>query len=176
MNEFKQTNQTFEEVGTENTGLQTYTGKSDDGRDYIMELSSRQISYSSWQPKTEAEQDALFVATADPDKRIKECVNMEIELQHIFIEVVQINNGDGTRTPAPRTVLIDTKGISYQGCSMGIFSSVKRLIDTYGTLNPKTGLKEWTRTKKIKIMQKTNGLNTTMTFVPVVAKPVIKKK
>lgn len=169
MSEFVKTNAGFGE--TEETGLQTINGQADDGTNFIINLGERNVSYCTMVPKNEEEQDMLFTAMNNPDKRISDCINMEIEVEHIFVEVVFCTNQDDPtiKQPCPRVVLIDTDGIGYQAVSLGIYSAVKKMLDTYGVKQP-NGIVGLAKPKKFRIIQITKGSKSLLTFNPVISK------
>lgn len=169
MNGFEKTNESFENVGE--TGLQVVHGTTDTGESFILDLSSRQVSYCTMVAKTEEEQDVLFTAMNNPEKRIGDCINMEIEIKDVFIEVVycETQDGSGLKQPCPRIVLIDSHGVGYQAVSLGVYSAVRKMLDTYGVVGS-DGVKRFTKPKKFKVVQITKGDRKLLTLNPVIAK------
>lgn len=105
----------------------------DDGASMILDLTTRRTSYCSLTAQTEEEKAVLFNAMNAPDQRLKEHINEVIRLKDIFVEVVYCTNEEtGVVSPAPRIVLIDDNGVSYQCVSKGIFGAVKKLFAVYG--------------------------------------------
>lgn len=171
MNEFQTTNKGFEEVnGNElmvqenTTALNTYS--MDDDERMIFSLTNKKTQYCSFVPQTEEEKDLLFMATNSPEKRIKDCVNMEITIKHIIAEVVYCESKDdpSVKVPCPRVVVIDDEGVGYQAVSIGIFSSVKNIFSSYGT--PDT----WSAPKTFRVLQETKGEKSILKFAPVIKK------
>lgn len=171
-NEFEKTNMTFEEaqqiyteaqnaLAVQNGTVSTFA--MDDNEDFIADLTTRQQTFCSLIPKTEEEQDILFTAMNCPENRIKDCINMEIEIKDIYAEVVQCTNEKtGKKESAPRIVLIDSQGVGYQAVSIGIFGAVKKLLQAYD--NPAV----WKAPKKFIIKQISKGTDkSVLTFVPV---------
>lgn len=142
----------FDEV-TE-TGLvevkgNTAVGIADDGLNFIVDLTARQVNYCSMTPKTEDEEVVLYNAMNNPDKRIKDCVNLEIEVKDVFVEVVYLESKEqeGVKNPCPRIVLIDKDGVAYQAVSIGMFSALKKIFTSFGTPD------KWSAPKKFKVRQ-----------------------
>jgi electron transfer flavoprotein alpha subunit len=156
-NEFEKTNMTFEEaqqiyteaqnaLAVQNGTVSTFA--MDDNEDFIADLTTRQQTFCSLIPKTEEEQDILFTAMNCPENRIKDCINMEIEIKDIYAEVVQCTNEKtGKKESAPRIVLIDTEGQAYQAVSVGMYSALKKVFTSFGT--PDT----WKAPKKFRVRQ-----------------------
>lgn len=125
-----------------------------DERNTLMDLSTAQVSYSSWKPQTMEEKAVFFNAVNSSSKRLKEMVNTKINLKHVYAETVDfINQETGVVTSGVRIVFIDDKGVSYQAASKGIFSSLKKLFTIYGT--PDT----WDKPVPIKIKEVSKGAN-----------------
>lgn len=125
-----------------------------DERNMLMDLSTANVSYSSWNPQTMEEKAAFFNAINSSSKRLKEMVNTKINLKHVYAETVDfINQESGEVTPGVRIVFIDDKGISYQASSRGIFSSLKKLFAIYG--EPEA----WDKPITIKIKEVSKGAN-----------------
>lgn len=126
----------------------------DDTGKYVLNFASAQQSYSSLVPKTQEEKVAFFNAVNNPTRRLKEMVNTEIELVHIYAETIEfIDQENGEETPGVRMVLIDKNGVSYQAASKGIFSSIAKLIQIFG--EPKT----WKQPVKIRPKEISKGAN-----------------
>lgn len=95
-------------------------------------------AYSSLIPTTAEDRARVFNATANPDARLKDCVNMPIEIEHVFIEAVELEqeNDDTGMNPTrvmPRTIFLTTDGKAYSAVSTGVYSAVRRLFSLYGT-------------------------------------------
>ena len=104
----------------------------DDGASMILDLTTRRTSYCSLTAQTEEDKAVLFNAMNAPDQRLKEHINEVIRLKDIFVEVVYCTNEEtGVVSPAPRIVLIDDGGVSYQCVSKGIFGAVKKLFAVF---------------------------------------------
>lgn len=151
MNEFE----TITPVANE-TGLMTMQ---EDER-FIMDLTAeRKVQFCSMVPKNEDEEITLFNAMNNPEKRIGDCINLTIEVKHVFCEVVTcINRETGELNICPRIVLIDKDGVGYQAVSMGIYSALKKIISIKG--NPAS----WKKPVKLQVVQVTKGDRKLLTF------------
>lgn len=127
---------------------------------FIMDLTAeRKVQYCSMVPKNEDEEIILFNAMNNPEKRIGDCINMTIEVKHVFCEVVTcINRETGEGNLCPRIVLIDKDGTGYQAVSLGIFSALKKIFSIKG--DPKT----WKKPVKLMVSQVTKGDRKLLTF------------
>lgn len=141
---------------TNETGLMTMQ---EDER-FIMDLTAeRKVQFCSMVPKNEDEEIILFNAMNNPEKRIGDCINLTIEVKHVFCEVVTcINRETGESNICPRIVLIDKDGVGYQAVSMGIYSALKKIISIKG--NPAN----WKKPVKLQITQITKGDRKLLTF------------
>ena len=151
MNEFE----TITPVANE-TGLMTVQ---EDER-FIMDLTAeRKVQFCSMVPKNEDEEIILFNAMNNPEKRIGDCINLTIEVKHVFCEVVTcINRETGESNICPRIVLIDKDGVGYQAVSMGSYSALKKIISIKG--NPAN----WKKPVKLQVTQITKGDRKLLTF------------
>ena len=64
--------------------------------------------------------------------KIDDFINKQIALKDLFVEIIEIADEDGTVEQAPRIVLIDDKGESYQCVSNGVWGSLKKMFAVYG--------------------------------------------
>lgn len=109
-------------------------------------------------PKSKAK---IYNAINNPDKKLSDVIGETIELKDIvahMIELVDEETGEYLQTL--RTVLIDSKGVSYEAVSGGVANAVSRLIQIYGQPNT------WTEPVKVKARQKAtrNGNNKVTTL------------
>lgn len=125
----------------------------DEDEKFIMDLTSeRKVQFCSMTPKNEDEEIVLYNAMNAPEKGVGDCINMTIEVKHIYCEAVTcVNRESGKESVCPRIVLIDKDGVGYQAVSMGIYSAVKKLMTIKG--NPAT----WKKPVKLKVTQVTKG-------------------
>lgn len=124
-----------------------------DDEKFIMDLTAeRKVMYCSMQPKNEDEEIILYNAMNNPEKRLKECINMTLNIKDVFCEVVQCEHKEtGEMQACPRIVLIDDKGVGYQCVSLGIFSALKKIFAVKG--QPCT----WKKPVKLEVKQILKG-------------------
>ena len=132
----------------------------DEDERFIMDLTAeRKTQFCSMIPKNEDEEIVLFNAMNNPEKRIGDCINMTINVKHVFCEVVTcVNRETGETNMCPRIVLIDTDGVGYQAVSLGVFSALKKIIAIKG--NPTA----WKKPVKLQVVQITKGDRKLLTF------------
>jgi hypothetical protein len=79
-------------------------------------------------------------------------INLPIEVKDVFVEVVFCaKQGSDVKEPAPRIVLVDSKGKGHQAVSLGIYGGVKKLFEAYGTPD------KWSKRKKLIVKSVTKG-------------------
>ena len=132
----------------------------DEDERFIMDLTAeRKTQFCSMIPKNEDEEIVLFNAMNNPEKRIGDCINMTINVKHVFCEVVTCENREtGETNMCPRIVLIDTDGVGYQAVSLGVFSALKKIFAIKGS--PTT----WKKPVKLQVVQITKGDRKLLTF------------
>ena len=132
----------------------------DEDERFIMDLTAeRKTQFCSMIPKNEDEEIVLFNAMNNPEKRIGDCINMTINVKHVFCEVVTcVNRETGETNMCPRIVLIDTDGVGYQAVSLGVFSALKKIFAIKGS--PTT----WKKPVKLQVVQITRGDRKLLTF------------
>lgn len=97
------------------------------------QLMSRTAMVCTMKPTTDTERAALFNAMNNPEKRLRECVNMTLMIKDIFCEEVElVDKRTGELKRCPRIVLIDENLVGYQCVSLGVFSALKKIIRLYG--------------------------------------------
>lgn len=141
-----------------NEGLQVFGGNIVE--ENIME-SKKLGHYYSFQPETMKDKVTLFNALNNPNKRIEDCINMEIKVKHILVEQVEIiEERTGEMIVAPRIVLLDDKNESYTCVSLGMFSALKRTFQIFGEPS------EWKKAITFRVVQKAtrNGNNKVLTL------------
>ena len=118
----------------ENTGLATV-----DVKDAMSATGSS--AYSSLKSGTLKEKAALYNAMSNPTHKVGDFINKTIRVKDVYVEVIDVTNDEtGETEQAPRIVLIDTEGVTYQAVSRGIFNSLSRLIRTFGEPTWEDGL------------------------------------
>ena len=131
----------------------------EEGTNFIVNLKSASTSYCSLNVNTQKEKEHLFNIISSPTDRIANIINEIIELKDIYVETVELTNEEtGETTFAPRTILIDKNGKSFECVSIGIFSALKKLFQIFG--EPCI----WEKPIKIKIKQIQKGTKSILTF------------
>lgn len=132
----------------------------DEDERFIMDLTAeRKTQFCSMIPKNEDEEIVLFNAMNNPEKRIGDCINMTINVKHVFCEVVTcVNRETGETDMCPRIVLIDTDGVGYQAVSLGVFSALKKIFAIKGSPT------SWKKPVKLQVVQITKGDRKLLTF------------
>lgn len=131
----------------------------EEGTNFIVNLKSASTSYCSLNANTQKEKEQLFNIISSPTDRIANIINEIIELKDLYVETVELTNEEtGEITFAPRTILIDKNGKSFECVSIGIFSALKKLFQIFG--EPCI----WEKPIKIKIKQIQRGTKSILTF------------
>lgn len=131
----------------------------EEGTNFIVNLKSASSSYCSLNVNTQKEKEHLFNIISSPTDRIANIINEIIELKDIYVETVELTNEEtGEISFAPRTILIDKNGKSFECVSIGIFSALKKLFQIFG--EPCI----WEKPIKIKIKQIQKGAKSILTF------------
>ena len=114
--------------------------------------------YTSMKGDTVEEKSKLFNAMNNPDKRISDMIGKIINVKDVFVEEVRFADEEtGEITYAPRIVVIDTNGESYQAVSVGVMSAFKKLFQFFGQPT-------WTNGIPLEVKQVKNGKNNILTF------------
>lgn len=114
--------------------------------------------YTSMKGDTVEEKSKLFNAMNNPDKRISDMIGKIINVKDVFVEEVRFADEEtGEITYAPRIVVIDTNGESYQAVSVGVMSAFKKLFQLFGQPT-------WTDGIPLEVKQVKNGKNNILTF------------
>lgn len=159
MNEFENVKGMTPFDNTQAEGNTALAAMDEDER-FIMDLTAeRKTQFCSMIPKNEDEEIVLFNAMNNPEKRIGDCINMTINVKHVFCEVVTcVNRETGETNMCPRIVLIDTDGVGYQAVSLGVFSALKKIFAIKGS--PTT----WKKPVRLQVVQITKGDRKLLTF------------
>ena len=119
----------------------------DDNKNLIMEAADKK-EYCSMVCSTMEEKKMLFNAITNPNARLKDMINMEIDLRHVYAETCNfVSREDGTVQEGVRMVLITDDGSSYQCASKGVFNSITKLFKIVGEPNT------WDGAVKIRVKQ-----------------------
>ena len=91
-------------------------------------------TYCSFAPESREERARLYRAMTNPDHKISDCINQEIALVDVFVELVEMSNDEtGEVSRVPRCVLFAADGQTYAATSSGIYNALRRLFMVYGT-------------------------------------------
>lgn len=121
-------------MAEEITGLATL-----DVRGAMSESSSQ--AFCSMRTGTAKEKAALYNATSNPNHKVGDYINKTIRVKDIYVEAIELEDDEsGDTITAPRIVLVDVDGDSYQAVSKGVFNSLIRLINTFGQPTWEEGL------------------------------------
>lgn len=125
----------------------------------IFEQGNQKPAYCSIVAESFDDKAKIFNAMSSPDERLRNHINEIIKIRDVYCEIVECVNKDTSETSeAPRVVLIDTEGKSYQCVSSGIFNSLKRLFTVFG-------MPTWEKGVPCKVKQVSNGERQILTLV-----------
>lgn len=125
----------------------------------IIRPDGQATGYCSLVATDEDSKRKLFNATATPQETVSDHINEIIDIQHVFVEPVQIvDENTGEVSDAPRIVLISPDGTGYQAVSKGIFNAVRRIISIFGEPG------QWERPLRVKIKQIKKGAYNILTL------------
>lgn len=131
---------------------------SDMGFDLVVDMTSAQTQFCSMKAVSDEEKAKMFNAMNNPDKRLADCINMQIKAKDLYIEVVNCTNEEtGETTACPRIVIIDDKGVAYQAVSLGIYSALKKVIQVFGAPT-------WEKPVVLEVKQVTKGSKKMLTL------------
>lgn len=89
--------------------------------------------YSSLTTNTPLERAKLFNAISNPSHQTSEQIGETILVTDVIVEIIDITDElTGETKQAPRVVLIDKGGETYQSVSVGVYNSIARLIQIMG--------------------------------------------
>lgn len=95
----------------------------------------------SFDLKTPAGRELLQKCEEEPDKPVRELVNMELRLQHVYARIVDYTNPETQEVyPILRICLIDTSGNVHPCASEGIRDALIRLMQGHGLPPWKDGI------------------------------------
>ena len=125
----------------------------------IFEQGNQKPAYCSIVAESFDDKAKIFNAMSSPDERLRNHINEIIKIRDVYCEIVECVNKETRETSeAPRVVLIDTEGKSYQCVSTGIFNSLKRLFTVFG-------MPTWDKGVPCKVKQVSNGERQILTLV-----------
>jgi hypothetical protein len=89
--------------------------------------------YTSLKGETREDKKRLFNAMNSPDANVSDYINKSINLKDVYVEMVEMpDEKTGEIVNAPRIVLFDDKGKSYQAISKGMMMALKAAFIVYG--------------------------------------------
>lgn len=123
-----------------------------DGVSLIADLTNAQAAYCSLTAEDDKARATLYNATNSTQERLGDHINEVITVAHIYVEAVNCTNREtGEIKACPRVVLITDRGIGYQAVSLGVYGSVKKLIQIFG--EPQS----WKSPMRLRVKQLTRG-------------------
>lgn len=132
----------------------------DEETGFIGELTSKVTSYTSLPMVTDEDKENAYNLTSNPNQRVSDNVGKIINLKHVYVESITLTNDQtGEVNTAPRIILIDDKGIGYVSVSKGIFNSVKKIFQLFGTPDM------WSKPIKVEVKQVTIKEKRTLTLI-----------
>lgn len=100
--------------------------------DLQQDITGGSAGFCSMQAEDNQSRVTLFNACSNPEK-ISSMIGKQIKMIHFFVEVITtVSEQSGEQVNVPRVVLIDEKGKGYQGVSLGLYNSVKRIVTMFG--------------------------------------------
>ena len=97
------------------------------------EVMSTGMSYTDMDLSDMTVAKNFYNAVSQPDTALKKCVNIPIAMAHVSIEVCEVRSEQDGDVIAPRIVIMDNDGKSYQAVSVGVYQSLKRIFALFGT-------------------------------------------
>ena len=89
--------------------------------------------YSSLSIQNFADKAKLYNAISNPGHQTSDMIGETILVTDIIVELIDVTDDlTGETKQAPRVVLIDKGGETYQSVSVGIYNSIKRLFQIIG--------------------------------------------
>lgn len=114
--------------------------------------------FCSFSPDTVEAKKSLYKAITNPDHKITDMVGKEIAIRDVVVATCQfVDEETGETTPGNRTILIDTKGISYGCSSTGVYNALRNLIAIFGTPT-------WVDGLPVRVGQISKGVNRIITL------------
>lgn len=105
-----------------------------DGAAMIADLSTAITAYCSIHVDTVEDKIKVYNAMSNAQESLAEHIGEEIPIRHIYVDVIQCENEKtGEKENCPRIVLIGQDGRTFQAVSKGVFGSLKRIFQMFGT-------------------------------------------
>lgn len=106
-----------------------------DLREYdVRELDGANLTaFCSVKAETPQEKALVYNAANNPQHKVADFINKKIMVKDVYAETLElVDDETGELTKAPRIVLIDDNGEAYECVSVGMFSSLKKLVAVFG--------------------------------------------
>ena len=105
--------------------------------------------YCSKKTENEDENKELFNALENCDYLLNDCVGEEIEMKDIYVEERRvIDEETGEIKFKYRTIIFDSRGITYVTTSYGIYNILGKIVQVYGFPT------EWKKPLKVKVLKR----------------------
>lgn len=105
-----------------------------DGEAMIADLSTATTAYCSMVIEDVNDKIKAYNAMSNAEESLAEHIGEEIPVRHVYVDVIECENEQtGAKEACPRIVLIAQDGRTFQAVSRGIFSSLKRIFQMFGT-------------------------------------------
>lgn len=138
------------------------TTDNDNGTCFLLADSSHQ-QYSSWLPQTMEEKKAFYNAINSPSAPLKNFINMELNIRHVYAETcTYVSKDTGELTPGVRIVLLDGEGNSYNTSSQGVFNCLSKIFAIFGQPNT------WTEPVRVRVKQLSKEANKNVLLLEMV--------
>lgn len=119
-----------------------------DAGNMLLVTGSSNNSFCSLNPKTQEDKIKFYNSISAPDKKLGDMINMDIMMRHVYAEECTYSDKQtGEVQPGVRIVIIDDSGASYNTSSIGIYNSLSRIFQIFGT--PQT----WKSAMKVRVKQ-----------------------
>lgn len=99
------------------------------------------VNYCSFVAETREDQIKLYNALSNPENKLGDFINNEINMKDISVEWVNLPNLNGEMHDAPRIVIFDDKGKTYVATSIGILTAITRIAKIIGSPTWETPVK-----------------------------------
>lgn len=126
----------------------------------VDDITSGKAYYFSGELETKDEKKAFYNAVQNPDEQLRDHINETIELVNIYAAPVELDSQEepGVKVTAPRIILFDADGTTFTCCSVGIYNSMKQIIQTFGYPQ------DWDEPIKVQVKQISRGANQILTL------------
>lgn len=127
------------------------------------------LAYSSMVAQTPQEKAELYNAISDPAHKLGDVINQVIFVRDVYVEMIELartdnagnpifdDNGEPIMDTAPRIVLIDKDGDTYQAIAASVMNNLARLFKMFGAPT-------WEPALPIEVKQRSVGTNRIYTF------------